>query len=447
MRWYNSLIARTTLLCVVLLLCLLGSVYVLTNHYFLQIQEEMIAQAESIADDISLHLESSPEQDLDSLGAQFEDGVTEVTLSDQVEQDLPAKVSLTIEPDGTVTKVATTSIRDGDRILGLMIRVSHSPQTEIVRAFRDEYVLAITAVFVVALILVILFIRRTLRPLRELSDTCAQISAGNLKPVEIQQSTGEVLALEHTFNRMVSSLKEKEVVEARLRHAQRLSAIGNLAAGVAHDIRNPLNAIKLLSSHALDVLGDSSGEQRAAKQVNTIRQEVNRLEEIVSGFLSLAKERELQPEMCRADSLVEDCVRLFHKDAEQRGLQLSVELRGGDTELLVDPKHWARAILNILVNALQASPESGRIRIFTRVTDTTYEVEVRDDGPGLSEEAIERAFEPYFTTKPTGTGLGLSITRGIIEEHGGTVELSSSEGQGCQVLITMPLRPWRPLKP
>ncbi|MCK5862238.1 MAG: ATP-binding protein, partial [Candidatus Hydrogenedentes bacterium] len=89
--------------------------------------------------------------------------------------------------------------------------------------------------------------------------------------------------------------------------------------------------------------------------------------------------------------------------------------------------------------ALEACPEKGRVRIFSRLTDSAFEIEIRDDGPGLEKEAAERVFDPYFTTKPGGTGLGLSITRGIIEEHGGAVELSSSLGLGCQVLITIPL--------
>ena len=106
---------------------------------------------------------------------------------------------------------------------------------------------------------------------------------------------------------------------------------------------------------------------------------------------------------------------------------------------MLDPKQWTRAIINVLINALEACPTGGRVRLFSRVTDRACEVEIRDDGPGMSDVQLERAFEPYFTTKPTGTGLGLSITRGIIEEHAGSIALSSPPGHGCQVLITLPL--------
>ena len=96
-------------------------------------------------------------------------------------------------------------------------------------------------------------------------------------------------------------------------------------------------------------------------------------------------------------------------------------------------------MLNVLLNALEACPEGGRVRLFSRVTETACQVEIRDDGPGLDREALERVFDPYYTTKPGGTGLGLSITRGVIEEHGGAIEMTSAPGGGCQVLITLPL--------
>ena len=173
----------------------------------------------------------------------------------------------------------------------------------------------------------------------------------------------------------MASLREKEVVESNLRQAQRLSAIGNLAAGVAHDVRNPLNAIKLLSSHALDTLQDVPDASSAAKHLQTIRSEVNRLEEIVSGFLSLAKERELCREPYRVDALLEECARLIRKDAEDRGIRLITELRAGDQALLLDPKQMTRAVLNVLINAMEATPQGGRVRLFSRTNDTICEIE------------------------------------------------------------------------
>jgi len=139
------------------------------------------------------------------------------------------------------------------------------------------------------------------------------------------------------------------------------------------------------------------------------------------------------------DALLGECLRLFQQDAEAREIRLVSDLHAKGVELMLDPKQWKRAVLNIILNALEACPPGGRVRVLSRRSDTHCEIEIRDDGPGIPKDALEQVFDPYFTTKPGGTGLGLSITRGIVEEHGGTIDISSSPEWGCQVLITMPL--------
>lgn len=435
-RWYNSLIFRVILLCVVQIGCLFAAVYVIVRHYTEEIVTEMEAQTQDVMDSMEVILRAAPSADLDDLERRIKSEGLDIELGSIGETRIPTQVTFERDEAGRLFKVARTTMPiEGEWIL-LTVRVAFDPQTEIIRAFSHRQMSLITGVFLVALGLLIYFIAKMLRPITQLSVICAKISRGELEDVPIGRNSGEVLALESTFNTMVASLREKDLVEAKLRQAQRLSALGSLAAGIAHDVRNPLNAIKLLSSHALDAIGEGPGN----KQLTTIRAEVDRLDDIVSGFLSLAKEREIQPEMCRVDGLLEDCVRLIRKDAEARGVHLITEFRTGDTELLLDPKQFSRAMLNVLLNALEACRRDGRVRLFSRISAEHCAIEVRDDGPGLSREHIERAFDPYFTTKPTGTGLGLSITRGIIEEHGGTIELSSAEGQGCQVLILFPLR-------
>ena len=442
-RWHDSLIVRVIGLCVILVLCLLGSVYVMTGHYYREVTREMEKRAGGVVRSVEVWMDEhrEAELDFDALPDDLK------TLSDGMPLELslvpsaeaPSRIWPQLSEDGYVFMATQYFQRDGAWIQ-LTARFAMDPQTEIVRAFKNRNLKALTAGFIVTLGLMVYLIAKTLRPLRDLSESCAHISEGDLRNVAIRGNTGEVLALEQTFNRMVDSLREKEVVEANLRQAQRLSAIGNLAAGIAHDVRNPLNAIKLLSSHALDTLTEPVPDREmAAKHLRTIRSEVNRLEEIVSGFLSLAREEALRCEPSQIDALLKECIVLVRKDAEDREVRLISELRAGELTLMIDPKQWTRAILNVLINALEACPAGGRVRLFSRLTDRACEIEIRDDGPGLNTADLERAFDPYFTTKKTGTGLGLSITRGIIEEHGGTITLTGSSGQGCQVLIAMPL--------
>ncbi|MBW7864633.1 MAG: HAMP domain-containing protein [Candidatus Hydrogenedentes bacterium] len=438
--WRNTLFLRVVLLCGVLLLCLFAAVITITRHFFQEAAQQMEAQTADIAHSVELRFEEGFQGDYKGLEGEVMDlhKGFDIRLEDYAGEAAP-DASFTIERrgDGSFVRVARVPLmNDGRRVL-MTATVTMLPQTEILRAFTNKYLLAVTAVFLAALGMMVWVIWRALHPLRRLSESCAAVSSGHLEPVSTRGASGEVFALETTFNRMIASLREKETVEAKLRQAQRLSALGTLAAGVAHDVRNPLNAIKLLSSHAMDLVGGA--DTPAARPLQTIRTEVGRLEEIVSGFLSLARESELHPEPTELDALLQECVRLFQREAGQRGVRLQGEYGTGGLRLMLDPKQINRAVLNVLLNALEACPEGGRVRLFSRLTDRACQVEIRDDGPGLDRETLEHVFDPYYTTKPGGTGLGLSITRGVIEEHGGVIEMTGSPGQGCQVLISFPL--------
>ncbi len=439
-RWHRSLIVRVIALCVILVLCLFGSVYVMTGHYYREVSAELQERAVVAAQKIEIWMEQHPNAPIEDVPEDLttlpDAGPIELELVEG-ERRTPGIVPM-LETEGYIFLATQYIERDGGWV-EVTARFPVVPQAEVVRAFKNRNLMVLTAGFMVTLGLMIYLIARTLRPLRDLSDTCAEISEGNLTDVAVRGTTGEVMALEQTFNRMVASLREKEQVERNLRQAQRVSALGSLAAGVAHDVRNPLNAIKLLSSHAIDTLNGQDEHQATVKQLQTIRNEVKRLESIVSGFLSLAKEEELHCESYKLDDLLRECIGLVEKEAETRRVNLISEFRCGDTNLLLDAKQWTRAIINVLLNALESCPEGGRVRMFSRTTDQACEIEIRDDGSGMSREVLERAFDPYFTTKSTGTGLGLSITRGIIEEHGGAIAITSSSAGGCQVLITVPL--------
>jgi signal transduction histidine kinase len=442
--WRKSLFFRVVLLSVVLIVCLFAAVLLLSRYFFQEAAREMRVQASEIARGIEFEFRDRP-------GMNFEDIESNI-------RDLPAGFEIDIEPwsddveaasftlhsgtDGMLTRVVQAPLEIGGRKGLLTAKVTIAPQTEILRAFMNRYVLAVMAVFLFAIALMIYIIARNLRPLTRLSESCSAISSGDLRAVNTRGASGEILELEETFNSMVGALREKELMEKKLRQAQRLSALGNLAAGVAHDVRNPLNAIKLLSGHALDSM-DPEKDARALRSLSTIRDEVGRLEEIVSSFLSLARETELDPAPERIDGLLEECIRLFRKDAESREVDLVSELRCGETKLMVDRRQMIRAILNVMLNGMEACPPGGKVRLYSRLSDRACEIEIRDDGPGIPAEMQEKVFDPYFTSKPAGTGLGLSITRGIIEEHGGTIELYCLEGQGCQVLIALPLEKLR----
>lgn len=432
---------RITVLCVVLVLCLLAAVWFLATQYYQQVITHMENKASDISEQVKIQFEErlADNEDLSKLPDDFQTIVDDTPVQfvlNPILSDVDSIRSQTDERGYYFTAVQNFQLSNG-ALVKVQMELDFDPQTEMVRAFKNRFLFSIAAVFFVTLGVMISLIYNALKPLRDLADTCTEISHGELKEVETDSNVGEIQALRTTFNGMVSSLREKEKVEENLRQAQRLSAIGNLAAGVAHDVRNPLNAIKLISSHALDSLEKKPELASTTKQIQTMRNEVGRLEEIVSNFLALAKEGELKREPLLIDKLLDESVQLIRKDAEARAVRISSDLRCTDQIMNLDPRQFNRAILNVLINALETCPEEGRIRLFSRKTNSGVEIEIRDDGPGIPKDIIDRVFDPYFTTKSTGTGLGLSITRSIIEEHDGKISIFSSDDAGCQVLISL----------
>jgi len=437
-KWRHSMYFRVLVLCCVLVLCLFAAIFSIVRYTVREASRELETRSIQIAEELYRIVEENPSMEheiVENILMQGrEDTSIEIVpyLGDRPEQRYYAEYG----QDGTIRRVISIPL---DKLDVLMtVHYNTMASTEILQAFKHRYIIMVAFVFIITLWVMVYYIHKILRPLMDLSDACAAVTEGNLATVHIASSSGEVRLLERKFNDMVVSLREKEDMEVKLRQAQRLSALGNLAAGVAHDVRNPLNAIKLLSSHAIDSLPGGEGAP-SWKPLMTIRNEVDRLEDIVSGFLSLAKERELAPVPNSVDGLLAECVRLFQKDAEGRGVQLISELHAGDTMLLLDGKQWTRAVLNVLLNALEACAAGGHVRVSSHVIGGTCHINIEDDGPGLPKAVAEQVFDPYYTTKPGGTGLGLSITRGIVEEHGGAIELKSALGQGCRVLITVPL--------
>jgi signal transduction histidine kinase len=242
------------------------------------------------------------------------------------------------------------------------------------------------------------------------------------------------------FNEMVNSLKMKAEIERKLIQAERLSALGNLAAGVAHEIGNPLNGIKLTISHLKDISSERQLDNASFhKYADTILSEVNRLDKIVKDFLMLAKERELSLREYEIDRLLMETVDLIHKEAQKRGVNIRTHIGDMTQTPRIDPQLLKSAILNILINAMEASGENGTIDVRLAESDGTIVLNVVDGGKGISEEIVDRVFEPYFSTKSVGTGLGLPLTKTIIEKHGGEISLESKDGQGTTVTVTIPI--------
>jgi signal transduction histidine kinase len=217
--------------------------------------------------------------------------------------------------------------------------------------------------------------------------------------------------------------------------------IDTLAAGVAHEIRNPLNSLQInltiLEQELAEALPDRHAHVFAV--VAKIAGEVKRLDDFVSEFLRFARTPRLKVERLAVRPLLADLVAFMGPECSKKGVTLTLD-PGGPERAWIDGFQLKQAVLNLVLNALQATSAGGQVGIRTAGDRQRFLVAVRDDGEGMSDEVRERACHPFFTTRETGTGLGLPIVQRIMEGHGGSVEIASERGHGTTVTLVFPGR-------
>lgn len=232
-------------------------------------------------------------------------------------------------------------------------------------------------------------------------------------------------------------LYEKVVdVEEQLRHNERLSALGLLAAEIAHEIRNPLTVMKMLF-HSLDLRFDAADAR--AKDTAIITDKMEQLDRIVDRILRFARTSEPDFRTENLNAIVEDALLLVRHKLAQQGIELRRRLDASLPALSCDRTQIEQVLLNLILNAAQAMPGSGTLTIATAREPGHVLVTVADTGPGIPAERRDRLFEPFLTTKPSGTGIGLAIVRKIVETHRGRVEVRSRAGKGTQFRISLPV--------
>jgi PAS domain S-box-containing protein len=229
---------------------------------------------------------------------------------------------------------------------------------------------------------------------------------------------------------------ERKRLRARLLHTERLSALGEMAARIAHEVRNPLVSIGAAAQVVAEELGETSP---VMPEVRAIVREVKRLDGIVTDFLRFARPRRVERKSVDLGPVVNESVELVRMKAEEH--PLSVMIDGGDSGLWArcDPDGVKQVLLNVLLNAVEASPPAGSVEIEARVIGDAIELSVADRGPGVAASARSRVFDPFFSTKTRGTGLGLAVSKQIIDEHGGRIRLLNRRGGGTRVVIELPI--------
>jgi two-component system sensor histidine kinase HydH len=237
---------------------------------------------------------------------------------------------------------------------------------------------------------------------------------------------------------LFKDLSEIRALRREIARNQRLASVGRLAAGVAHEIRNPLSSIKGLATYFKERYQKKPDDQQIA---NIMIQEVDRLNRVVGQLLDFARPIKISKKSISMQALIEDSLKLVERQASEKNIKIETRFPSQVDPVSVDPDRLNQVLLNLYLNAIDSMDAGGRLAISIPNTQPTHNTEIKiiDDGTGISQEDLAHIFDPYFTTKATGTGLGLAIVHNIVDAHGGKVMVESHPGRGTAFTISLPL--------
>lgn len=333
---------------------------------------------------------------------------------------------------------------DKGKIRDILIVISLKRLKRVKDAADRDRSIALTVLGLLLILALALFSQRFTRPITELEQAAQRVTAGKLDFDVTVSGPKEISTLSTTFNEMLTGLRRNRDLEEQLQRAERSAVVGRLASGIAHEIRNPLNFMNLSIDH-LQAACAPTDERRRAEFLHittTIKEEIQRLNRLVSDFLSYGRPARLKPRELDAQTVIEEVGALVNAQAEQQGVQVSIaNVNDADTKFQADYEQIKTCFSNLMINAVQAMPDGGALNVTLHPDNAHLRIEFADNGPGIAVENLAQIFEPYYSTKETGIGLGLPLTKKIIEEHGGQITVTSEVGQGTTFTVTLPREP------
>src|SRR5215475_10917665 len=350
-----------------------------------------------------------------------ESGMSGVRVNWQVKTVLP--VAFVLLNGLLLFLMATVSLRDPERHQVLIVAGTGA--------------VAICAAVMIALAY---FIQR---PMVELQDKIARVGEGDLDvSVNFAKRNDEIGDLGRNFNRMVQQLRESREEIDRLHRnqmsrAEHMATLGEMATGLAHEIRNPLAGI----AGVIEIIGrDLPSTSPARAVVKDVRQEIARINHIVTDLLQTARPHPPRVHTSDLNTTVEHAVMLGRQQALAKSVEIALRKDPSLPEVEHDSDQIHQVLLNLLLNALQAIDEPGRITVTLQRREDTAVVKVADNGRGISPDHLPNIFRPFFTTKGDGTGLGLWLARRIVEDHQGRIDVTSTLGKGTTFTVILPVQ-------
>ncbi len=271
----------------------------------------------------------------------------------------------------------------------------------------------------------------------QLLDIVVFCAAGVFTGILAQREREHRLAMERTAERLTEVYRELQDSFEQVKRAERLSAVGQLSAGLAHELRNPLAS---LAGAAGLLRRPQTSEQRRGECVEIIVKECERLNRLLTQFLDFARPRAPQYWAIDLHSVLSAVVDLAEHAIGQKAVRMRLDVPDRLPAVECDPEQIKQAVLNLLLNAIHASPDAGEVTVSARQDGDRVRLEVTDEGAGLDPDSLDHIFDPFFTTKENGTGLGLSVVHQIVQQHGGVIAAKSLAPRGTSFQMTLPFR-------
>jgi signal transduction histidine kinase len=424
----------------------------LTRRYFQQTMGQKIADGQQRAKEAAQFVSSPSEaafvRDVMQKLTALDDAIGPYTAA----REEAFKVQEMSEPDVALTEdkieratLLQNQINQSLRLLHASLEtriLNRVAQAQARERLTGALIIALSVVAILVGLLATAVAARALRPIQTLTEGVSRIGRGDYSAQLGFEGQDEVAQLSREFDKMATSLKERE---AQLLQAERLAAMGRVAAQISHEVRNPLSSIGLNAEMLEELLfaakfGSEAEGKEARELLGKVSREVDRLTEITEEYLRLA--RLPAPALKREDlnQVLRGVVDLSREELSRSNVQVAQTLSSEPVFAQADEGQLRQVLLNLVRNGREAMAAmgGGRLTLSTRAQNGHVEIEVSDTGPGLSTEALRRLFEPFFSTKPGGTGLGLSLSRQIVQAHGGRLEVEPAVEHGAKFRITLP---------
>jgi two-component system NtrC family sensor kinase len=339
----------------------------------------------------------------------------------------------------------------GDKSLGYVLLNSYEDSLRDLQKTQQVLFIVSLCAILAGAAAVWFLINKATKPLRELRDSAEAVGRGDFTRRVAVRGNDECGELATVFNQMTENLQSSraqleqtvetlKTTQAQLVQSEKLSAVGEFVAGVAHELNNPLAAVIGFS----ELLKNTDADSKNRRYLDMIYKSAHRCQKIVQSLLSFARRHKPERKPVGVNGLIEAVLEIVHYQLRTSNIEISLQLDQTQPVVLADDHQIQQVLLNVINNARQAIEDHqphGSIKIVTEVTDQNVHIIIHDNGPGISEENLRRIFNPFFTTKEVGkgTGLGLSLCYGIIKEHGGTITPLSRPGGGATFIIELPV--------